>query len=196
MRELRRAAHRVLDFGGIGMRLRGGGQFGEQQISVAADHGEQVVEVVGHATGEATDRLELLGLAQLFHGHDLRGDVGGVYEEPRHAAVDVAQGLNRHVDMDVGAAIQIVGAQVHPRSVPCVSRTEHRIVRGLEVRATQGGQVVDEQPLANQIRPACGLLDCFVGELDHVLRSTQQHDHRWCRGEQLANPRLLALKLV
>ena len=38
----------------------------EQGLRVAADHGEQVVEVVGDAAGEAADRLEPLRLAQLL----------------------------------------------------------------------------------------------------------------------------------
>ena len=38
----------------------------EQRLGVAADHGQEVVEVVGDAAGEPPDRLELLRLAQLL----------------------------------------------------------------------------------------------------------------------------------
>ena len=38
----------------------------EQRLGVAADHGQEVVEVVGDAAGEPPDRLEPLRLAQLL----------------------------------------------------------------------------------------------------------------------------------
>ena len=38
----------------------------EQALGVAADHGQEIVEVVGDAAGEPADRLEPLGLAQLL----------------------------------------------------------------------------------------------------------------------------------
>ena len=41
-----------------------------QQLEVGVDHGEQVVEVVGDARGQAPDRFHLLGVGQLFtHPH-------------------------------------------------------------------------------------------------------------------------------
>ena len=40
-------------------------QVREQQIAVAQDDGQQVVEVVGHAAGKPPDRLHLLRLTQL-----------------------------------------------------------------------------------------------------------------------------------
>ena len=47
----------------------------EQQLAVAADHGEQVVEVVGDPAGEPADRLELLRLPQLLLECLALGDV-------------------------------------------------------------------------------------------------------------------------
>ncbi len=41
-----------------------GSQFVQQQIAVARDRGQQVVEVVGDSAGKTTDGLHLLGLAQ------------------------------------------------------------------------------------------------------------------------------------
>ena len=40
----------------------------EQQIAVAVDHGQQVIEVVGHAAGEQSDRFQFLGLLQELFG--------------------------------------------------------------------------------------------------------------------------------
>ena len=40
----------------------------EQQIAVARDHGQEVVEIVGDPSGQATDRLHLLRLAQPLLG--------------------------------------------------------------------------------------------------------------------------------
>ena len=55
---------------------RGGNRLGEQ-LRVGQDDGEQVVEIVGNATRELADRLELLRLPQLLFqrpplGHVLR----------------------------------------------------------------------------------------------------------------------------
>jgi hypothetical protein len=47
-----------------------------QQLAVADDHGEQVVEVVGHATGEAAECLHALLLLQLALEQLTLGDVG------------------------------------------------------------------------------------------------------------------------
>ena len=44
----------------------GGGHEGQQEIAVAEDDGEGVIEVVGDAAGQAADGLHLLGLAELF----------------------------------------------------------------------------------------------------------------------------------
>jgi hypothetical protein len=55
--------------------VRSGVSSYEQLLRVAADHGEQVVEVVGDATGEAADRLQALCLPQLFLELFALGDV-------------------------------------------------------------------------------------------------------------------------
>ncbi len=43
-----------------------GAQLRQQQVAVAIDHGQQVIEVVRHAAGQAADRLQLLRLKQFF----------------------------------------------------------------------------------------------------------------------------------
>ena len=45
-----------------------GGERREHELAVAGDHGEQVVEVVGHAAGQPPDGLHLLRLAELLLG--------------------------------------------------------------------------------------------------------------------------------
>ena len=40
----------------------------QQDIAVADDNGQQVVEIVGDAAGHSADRLHLLGLPQLLFG--------------------------------------------------------------------------------------------------------------------------------
>ena len=43
-----------------------GAELAEQQLAVAHDDGQQVVEVVGDAAGQPAHRLHLLGLPQLL----------------------------------------------------------------------------------------------------------------------------------
>ncbi len=50
----------------VGADLRALPQLLEDHVRIARDAGEQVVEVVGHATSELTDRLHLLRLPQLL----------------------------------------------------------------------------------------------------------------------------------
>ena len=66
----------------IGASRMLGSQLLEQEVAIAGNCGQQIVEVVGDSAGHATDRFHLLGLlqflfglAQGFAGFDLLGDV-------------------------------------------------------------------------------------------------------------------------
>ena len=58
-------AARMMDFGHLAHRLRVGGDVRGEDLAVAVDDGEQVVEIVRHAAGELADRLHLGGLGDL-----------------------------------------------------------------------------------------------------------------------------------
>ena len=60
------------------------GQVPVQELRVAADRGEHVVEVVRHAAGKLTERFELLGLTQLRFESELPGDVPRVHDDSAH----------------------------------------------------------------------------------------------------------------
>ena len=66
-----------------------------EQLEVAADHLQQVVEVVGDAAGELADRLHPLGFAQPLLGADPVGDVAHRADQPVAGAV---AGLHRGQD--------------------------------------------------------------------------------------------------
>ena len=80
-------------------RLRPVGRQGSQeQVAVARDDIQEVVEVVGHAGGELADGLELLGLQELRLEPLALGDVVGDDEPPGAAAeLDVVSD-DLHVD--------------------------------------------------------------------------------------------------
>ncbi len=83
----------------------------QQQVAVAVDRGQEVVEVVGDAAGELADRLHLLALDEL----GLEGlELGGVGEdrEQRRGAVEHGAGegdLQEHL-LAVGGAAGDLGA--------------------------------------------------------------------------------------
>jgi hypothetical protein len=54
------------------------GDFVEDQVGVAEDRGQQIVEVVSDASGQLTDRLHFLRVAQLFLEAPPFGNVPGV----------------------------------------------------------------------------------------------------------------------
>ena len=72
----------------------------KQQIAVARDHGQEVVEVVGDASGQATDRFHLLRLAQLSLEPPRLGDI---VHERQHAGL-AAQRHELEGSEDVAAA--------------------------------------------------------------------------------------------
>ena len=59
-----RALRRHLDLGGVAVRRFVGRQLLDQEFAEAEDHGQQVVEVVRDAAGQAADGLHALGMAQ------------------------------------------------------------------------------------------------------------------------------------
>ena len=61
----------------------------EREGGVAADRGQHVVEVVGHAAGEPADRLELLALTKLLLEQLALGDVLGHRDREVRLAVRV-----------------------------------------------------------------------------------------------------------
>ena len=52
-------------------------EIGQQQLAVAENHGQQVVEVVRHAAGQPADGLHLLRLLELLLQRAAFGDVQG-----------------------------------------------------------------------------------------------------------------------
>ncbi len=72
--QARRALRRRPDLGGIAARQLVRGQLLDQEFAEAQDHGEQIVEVVGDAAGEPSDRFHALRLpCPLFrHRHAVR----------------------------------------------------------------------------------------------------------------------------
>ena len=81
--------------------LLGIGELHLQQLVVAGDDGEQVVEVVGDAAGELPDRLHALRLAQRLVLHDLLADVAVEQHEADEQPLLVAQ----HRDDDLGGEL-------------------------------------------------------------------------------------------
>ena len=63
-REVARSLHRVQD--GVDVRVGFLGKLLAKELGIAADDGQDVVEVVSDPAGEASDRLHLLGLAHLL----------------------------------------------------------------------------------------------------------------------------------
>ena len=64
----------------------------EEDVAVAEDDREEVVEVVGHAAGQAADRLHLLGLAELLLQAAPVGDVGEHPEGAGEPSVGIEDG--------------------------------------------------------------------------------------------------------
>ncbi len=84
-RERRRALGGAADFGEILMVTALGPNVVQQHVAVALDGGEQVVEVVRNATGQLTDRFDLLRLSillfELVSLRDIEADTGGAHGE-------------------------------------------------------------------------------------------------------------------
>ena len=91
---------------------------GEQQVAVADDRLQHIVEVVRHAAGELADRVHLLRLGELLLHLTEVGGVEGV--EDRRLAVRAGIADRRHPDPD-GAGILARGLQFERRDVALAS---------------------------------------------------------------------------
>ncbi len=68
----------LADFFNVAAKRVGGIELGEQQIAVEQEAGEEIIEIVGDASGEAADDLHFLGLAELLLEP---GAFGGVFDQ-------------------------------------------------------------------------------------------------------------------
>ena len=75
LRQRRGTRPGLLDFLEVGALPTVGDAIGEQQLRVAEDRGEQVVEIVRDAAGEAADAFDLLGLRKPLFEQPAVGDV-------------------------------------------------------------------------------------------------------------------------
>ncbi len=177
-----------------------------QQVQVAGDHLQQVIEVMGHAASQAADGFELLRLAQLVFGGGTRLHFGG------HALFEVVgqlltQTLGLHVfsglghdHQDPGRLLVIIGhgtvGQVHPDFF------RHTVTQQLQrkVAVRQGAtrqarveyiavEISDFRPAqfhrcAQQVRvPATGKHRITV-VVNHVPQRPPEHHHRHGRCQQ------------
>jgi hypothetical protein len=69
-----------------------------QQRGVPLDHGEDIVEIVGHSTGELADRFHFLGLAQLVFELAAFRDVAGIHDDAGLTGRILAQNADRLED--------------------------------------------------------------------------------------------------
>ena len=94
----------------------------EQRFGVAADHGEQVVEVVGDAAGQPPDRLQLLRLTQLLLEVPALADVAADRLGADGRAVLLDQ-TARHLDLDpppvLGEQLVLVHGRLDAPDRPC-----------------------------------------------------------------------------
>ena len=117
------AIGRLGDLGGGRAQLGVGRQLVEHQLAVAADHRQQVVEVVGHAAGQPADRLELLALIEL------RLETGPL-------VLDHALAFDLLAQLDVGPG-QRAGALLDQPLQPQVTGGDHHDQRGGGAEAGQ-----------------------------------------------------------
>ena len=86
-----------------------------EEFAVAADDGEDVVEIVGDSAGQKPHRLQFLGVAQLFLQPVALGQVEGDGQEP---PLSVHHDVFAVILAFQGAAVLGVQGQLHPRDVP------------------------------------------------------------------------------
>ena len=83
------------------------GELVEQDLGVAADDHEQIVEVVSDAAGEAADGFHFLGLAELIFEDAALGDVFGDGFEDVGGLVAAGDGAAADADGDDGAVLAL-----------------------------------------------------------------------------------------
>ena len=139
----------------------------DQKLAVAGDRGQQVVEVVRDATGEAADSFHLLRLAQLYLQLVLSRQVADDSDVPagphvgRRHEVDPALGAVGTVQCDLGlerAKLQKAGPQIGNQLV--------------------GKQLVDRQPQRLVVRHAeqLGARPVEVDDPPFVVRDQLRDD--------------------
>ena len=116
------------------MSLRVVGQALAHQFETAEHRHEQIVEVVGDAAGQLSDRIHLLGLEQCLAGLFellLRflalGDVAGDLGEAQNGPVAVADGIDDDVRPEARAVLADAPALLFEPSLPRGRR--QRVVR-------------------------------------------------------------------
>ena len=121
------------------------GQRGTGELGVAADGGQEVVEVVGHAAREQADRLEPLGLDEVGVEVALRRHVADIQHGSREHALDGhdrAPGQQRLEFAPVGPAEPdldaLAGALLLPVEEPR-HRAKERLVEVVGDRAAEHG---------------------------------------------------------
>lgn len=176
-----------------------------QQVQVTGDHLQQVVEVMGHAAGQATDGFQLLRLAQLFLGggtglHFRRdallqvvgeflaqalGDhmFGGLHHNRQHSARPLVIAGYRaviqvHPDFFRAAVAQQFQGQIAVgQSAASQAGVDHMAVEVGDFRPAQ----FHRHP--QQIRVTATGKHRIAVVVDHVTRRPPQHHHGHRRGQ-------------
>ena len=127
-----------MDLIGVPPVRRVGLEHGEQDLGVAAHGREDVVEVVGHAAGEAAHRLHALRVLELLLEPLVLGDVVG---EGDHARPAGELGELERVDGVDGAAI----ARVHAHLELSEEARRHRLREALQVGRIEAEPQLEER---------------------------------------------------
>ena len=151
--EPRRAVGRLADLGDVFSARVGGAQVIQQQVGIAGDRREDVVEVVRHAAGQAPHSLHLLRLAQLLLQADALGDVArGAEDSDQLALAELGRG--RELAHPIVALPGAYAQQAHAIGLPAdgaaeqLERERHvvgvdelleRLAKPLLARPTEGG---------------------------------------------------------
>ena len=119
-REPRGARARLLNFRNVRLARIVRIEIGQQQLAVAQNHGQQIVEVVRHAAGQPSDGFHLLRLLILLLQRAAFGDVQGNADAAHRFAVlaevdaaRAAQPPHRAVGPDRSVLHREIGAGLH-----------------------------------------------------------------------------------
>ncbi len=158
------------------------GQRGEQQLAVAVDRGEQVVEVMGDATGQATDGLHLVRLAELLLEPPPGRDVEG-HDDPRRPAAH-GEAVAGHLHLDDRAILADMAKDRATRDPG--PEAGHRGHEPVPVRGVH--QAVNREP-GDLLSAVAVLNDGRVIRVQDPEAGRVPHGHRdGMAGEQLAIP--------
>ena len=139
-----------------------------REVGVAEQGGEDVVEIVGNAAGQGTERFHLLGLAELAFERQPLGDVGGDHHHVFHLAVRVDDrvGGQRH-----GPAGVVVFGGPSGLAGP-----EGGDGRAVAAGAGGGAELGDQLVAVERLAVAPFLLACGPVGPDHAQVAVE-HDH-------------------